>query len=494
MSGLAREGSGSPTARRTGGAHHRLLPADPAAPCDADALLADVVGCFADFQERARARLALLRDERRSVEDGRRTFDDAQAAKRRRLGLDSACGGPALPSPRRCCVAAPTLVVGGVEFAVPLSVLQALPNTLFTLLLECPGGGLQLRYVLDRDPQLFSVVLEYLTSVAASGGAAGASPVAGGALKGLAGISKIEAANVAREAGFYGLPGLRRLAINCTALLVSTDQDTPYNTIASAVAAAVNGDRILVLPGVYKECIFTTKRIEISGDGPREDVVLCTKEDHPTIVFSGSGGGVLRGLTLREDSPFGVALVEGKGSSSVVIDGCDLSTNCCGNAINIVDEASLYLVKCGIHDVKGSGVFLRDNATATIRSNTFVNVDSCGLFTRHKTRFYFEGNTIQKAALGGIDINDLSLGTIDGNTITECGRGGIVFYGSSHTRVKGNTITHNEYGMRSFESSVQILNHNTVRDNHIANMQGTGIRRATLESGASGVDDDGDAP
>eukprot|EP01061_Rhynchopus_euleeides_P004843 TRINITY_DN1403_c3_g1_i1.p1 TRINITY_DN1403_c3_g1~~TRINITY_DN1403_c3_g1_i1.p1 ORF type:complete len:473 (+),score=180.38 TRINITY_DN1403_c3_g1_i1:109-1419(+) len=419
---------------------------------------------FRSFEEAVRVRLKSCQEQKAVLLKNRSEFNDEMARKRQRLihDLSSVFSGKDTPGDTEAEV---KLLIGGENFTASIKTLTNIPNTLFTLLLQNDSGGQM--YQLDRDPDLFRVVLQYMED-----------PVN---FSGLSGICKLDATNIAREAGFYGLGGLRRLAINCTSLVVSKERDSPYSTISAAVAAAANGDRIVVLPGVYEEVVFTTKRLEICGEGNREDVVVCTKEVHPTIVFTGSGGGVLRNLTLREDSPFGVGLVEGKGSSSIMIESCDLSTKCSGNAINIVDASSLHLVDCVVHDVKGSGVFLRDTATATIRNNVFYNLDSCGLFTRHQTRFYLENNKIHKAALGGLDINDMSLGTIEGNMITHCGRGGIVFYGSSHTRVKGNTITHNEYGMRSFESSIQIINHNIVRDNIIEDHQGSAIKRAIQE-------------
>ena len=422
---------------------------------DSAALLAEVNASFARFQGEVGERLAQLAAERTELLAGRTAFE----AEMREKCPDTKHP----PTPKTDTV---TLHVGGEHFTTNFTTLNTIPNTFFTLLFVRHSDPSNLQ--LDRDPDIFRVVLAYMEDPTG--------------FSGLNGISKLVATSIAREAEFYGLAGLRRLAINCTSLVVSKDGvDTPYSTIAAAVADAVNGDRIVLLPGLYEEVVFTTKRIEICGEGNRDNVIICTKEVHPTIVFTGSGGGVLRGLTLREDSPFGVGLVEVKASASIMIDNCDLSTNSSGNAINVVDESSLHMVNCEIHDVRGSGVFLRDSATATIRNNSFKSLDSCGLFTRHESRFYFGDNRVQRACLGGVDINDQSLGTVEGNVITDCGRGGIVFYGSSHTRVKGNIIKYNEYGLRSFENSVQIINHNDVKENTIEDHQGQSIRRAILQ-------------
>eukprot|EP01064_Diplonema_japonicum_P001134 TRINITY_DN1072_c2_g4_i1.p1 TRINITY_DN1072_c2_g4~~TRINITY_DN1072_c2_g4_i1.p1 ORF type:complete len:475 (+),score=49.21 TRINITY_DN1072_c2_g4_i1:37-1425(+) len=360
------------------------------------------------------------------------------------------------------------LIVGGAELRLTINRTTE-SYTLFDALLESRGKQ---PFIIDRDPTHIQIISEYVSKENFAG---------------LKGISKEAAASIAREAEFYGLPGLRRIAFNCTSLVVSQDKDTPYTTIGTAVAAAVSGDRIVILPGRYEECIFTTKRLEFYGEGAKGDIVITTTENHPTVVFSGSGGGALRNLTLRETSPFGICLMEAKGKSSVMIDHCDLSSRSPGNGINMVDEASLHLLNSKIHDIKGSGVFLRDSATATVRNCSFDNLDSCGLFTRHHTRFYFEGNTVSKANLGGADINDFSLGTIDGNTVTDCGRGGLVFYGNSQVRIKGNTIVGNEYGMRSFENSHQLLNGNTVEDNLVEDIQGTALKNALQEEATNSI-------
>ena len=357
------------------------------------------------------------------------------------------------------------LNVGGKSFKCDREVLSSVDCTLFSTILEHPDSS----YSVDRDPAYFSIILKYLHSCF------------DGSVFSLKGLSKAALTSIIVESEFYSLPGLRRLAINCTAIVVSQDVGSPYSTISSAIASAVDGDTIIVLPGRYEESIFTTKHIELIGDGPIEDIILCSTDDHPFIVYSGSGGGVLRGLTLRETSPFGVCLVEVKGNSSVMIDNCDLSTTQSSNAVNVLNSSSLYLVNSHVHDVKGSAVFLRDSSTATIRNNKFVNLESCGLFTRHNTRFFLFQNIVKNASLGGVDINDHSLGTIESNIITECGRGGLVFYGTSHTRIKGNTIKNNEYGMRSFEESQVILTANIVENNTIKDLQGTALRKAKTD-------------
>eukprot|EP00756_Hemistasia_phaeocysticola_P009149 Hpha_TRINITY_DN14836_c0_g3::TRINITY_DN14836_c0_g3_i1::g.169897::m.169897 len=365
------------------------------------------------------------------------------------------------------------LDVGGQRFQTTRGTLCAVQDTLFTVLLagqfsveKGPEGAISI----DREPELFKYVLNFLRDRREG-------------LKSfsLKGLSQAEAARLACEAEFYGVDELKRLAMNCTARVVSLEVDAPFNSISAALEGASDGDRIVVYPGTYYETISTSKRVEVCGEGPREKIIIVTMDDSPTFSFVGKGGGVLRNLSLREMSPYGTRAVEVREHASLLIENCDLATRQNSNAIMVQDQASLTLRESRIHGVRGSAVYLRDNATATILSNLMVDLMSCGVFVRHNSRFYLQGNTIRRAALGGVDLNDNSTGTIDSNTIEECQRGGVVMYGKSHTLVKHNMVLHNEYGMRSFEAAQVVLKGNTVSDNKIANLQGAALRRADDE-------------
>ena len=87
-------------------------------------------------------------------------------------------------------------------------------------------------------------------------------------------------------------------------LVVDSSDSTWYATIGEAVAAARDGDRVLVRPARYVESVFVDKAISIEGDGDREAIVV---EGPALPAFHVlADGASLRGLTLaggREWSP-----------------------------------------------------------------------------------------------------------------------------------------------------------------------------------------------
>ncbi len=63
--------------------------------------------------------------------------------------------------------------------------------------------------------------------------------------------------------------------------VVAADGSGDFSTIGEAVAAASDGDTVLVKPGEYAEALVIDKDITVAGDGPREDIVITFQEGGP---------------------------------------------------------------------------------------------------------------------------------------------------------------------------------------------------------------------
>ena len=87
-------------------------------------------------------------------------------------------------------------------------------------------------------------------------------------------------------------------------IVVAQDGSGEYTTITDAVAAAADGDEILVRPGTYQEVVIIEADITLRGDGAREDVILEFGTDGPTI-WSWSGS-----------VPYGLMLVDSEATVS----------------------------------------------------------------------------------------------------------------------------------------------------------------------------------
>ena len=113
---------------------------------------------------------------------------------------------------------------------------------------------------------------------------------------------------------------------------VAADGSRDYQTINDALAAAEDGDTILVAPGTYTEYLLIDKDITVAGDGPREEIVVEFPEGGPVQVFEDDDEGpysvsfpvvlqgsdaILRGFTIRVP-PEGVGVqVDGGGPELV---------------------------------------------------------------------------------------------------------------------------------------------------------------------------------
>ena len=86
-------------------------------------------------------------------------------------------------------------------------------------------------------------------------------------------------------------------------LVVALDGPADFRTIAEAVAAATEGEVVLVRPGSYEESVSITKDIEIRGDGPSvSDVVVRVRDGTHGFRLRGSDA-IVSHLTFESIEP-----------------------------------------------------------------------------------------------------------------------------------------------------------------------------------------------
>jgi len=86
--------------------------------------------------------------------------------------------------------------------------------------------------------------------------------------------------------------------------VVAADGSGEYATIADAVAAASDGDSIVIKPGTYAGGVIIEKDLAIAGSGPREEIVISVAEDGPigSVVVDGGPQSIAFGLWLASPS------------------------------------------------------------------------------------------------------------------------------------------------------------------------------------------------
>jgi len=154
---------------------------------------------------------------------------------------------------------------------------------------------------------------------------------------------------------------------NADELIVS--KTGAYQTISAAIRQAKAGSRIIVKNGIYHDSVVIDKKVEIVGEGEvvieSEAVCILMQTDYAEVRNL-----ILRGLAGKDGAEcFGV---------DVVLEHCDIVSNSrSGVAIHGKDtQATLH--NCKIHHSKRSGVFVYDNAFASL-NNCDLSKNQCGI-------------------------------------------------------------------------------------------------------------------
>jgi parallel beta-helix repeat protein len=303
---------------------------------------------------------------------------------------------------------------------------------------------------------------------------------------------------------------------------VAADGSGDYQTINEALAAAEEGETILVAPGTYTEHLFIDKDVTLAGDGPREEIVVEFPEGGPaqafhhdddedeeisfTIVLRGSDA-LLRGLTIRVPLSGGGVLVDG-GAPELA----DLSVVPHPDATVVVFPYPHPSAGWSFRFGSGSSPILRDSSwagtlfssgssptiegnaitsgmmamdgpgEAVVRANTFHDGASFNL--DFELTGVVEGNDLGAGNIGvgsgssmtvrdnvirdalnveaAIQVGETgSSATITGNTIADSAGGIYVGYGAT-ANVDGNELTGNDFGIRWASSKTGAIEGNTV--------------------------------
>lgn len=265
--------------------------------------------------------------------------------------------------------------------------------------------------------------------------------------------------------------------------VVAADGSGDFSTIGAAVDAAADGDTILVRPGTYTESVTIEKDITLTGDGPREDIVLVAPEDGPTVLIQEGGLAADPYAVLLQDTLATVSGLTLRGQPSEVIASGGAPT-----VQNIHFDVTGYPYEGGTTSPAGSSIVVNGDSAAVIRENTITGGGPIGVFDGsdpiiegntlsggpHIFGFGFgEGSVVRNNTIEGTIIR--AIGTfrsseallIEGNTISDPGTYGIDASAGDATII-GNTITDaGQYGISISSGREAIVRDNVIRDNRI---------------------------
>jgi len=267
-----------------------------------------------------------------------------------------------------------------------------------------------------------------------------------------------------------------------------------YATIAAAVAAATDGDTVLVKPGTYAETVVIDKDIQLLGEGPRTQVIITAPTGSPLWT---------RCVTGDEREPVGCALVVDHVDATVAnltFRGDDASVSVFGGQPTLRDLVFQRVGEPVRRGLPGSGgpLSILDGSTVLVRDNVFQN--SAGIEIRggsaptierneltggtfiaaleagdgtvlrnngisdtagyaieifSPTRMLIEDNTIRRSGGPAIQVggkfNNPAFGIdpiIRGNAISDGGAAGIVVHGGGDPVIENNTLLRNRLAIQ----------------------------------------------
>lgn len=302
---------------------------------------------------------------------------------------------------------------------------------------------------------------------------------------------------------------------------VAADGSGDFTTISEAVAAASDGDTVIVGPGTYDESVVIAKDIALTGDGAPEDVVLRFAASGPTrtYVLEGAEGfdwTTTFGLELSAASPSVSNLTVSSpwdGTAVVVTEGSPILED-----VRIVhseprkaDEGYVALLFLGQSSptVRGSTwdgyTAVRNGSSATIEDSTItgetVSIDGPGESNVRRSTFSGGDISASAGATGTIEDNSFSGGgigvdtgssmVIRGNTIRDDAGTAIEVRdeGTSAT-VEDNTITGAFTAIAVRPKTAATISGNTLTENGLAVSLESGDVTASdnsVESGNAGI-------
>jgi hypothetical protein len=247
--------------------------------------------------------------------------------------------------------------------------------------------------------------------------------------------------------------------------VVAADGTGDFTTIGEAIAAAAEGDTVLIAPGAYAEAVIVDKALTLKGDGPREQILIVYPEGGPTPagVPDLPGGPYSVVVSDADVTLTGLTISAPRGGGSVFLDGGSalVHGNTLGALVRVGGAAEAEISFNTFLDF--ADVLIADGASGLVEDNDFrggsVRIDGGRDTTVHD-------NVIRALApvIGepGIDVRGPGANaTVEDNAINGSGIGISVADGAS-AFIEGNDLRETGIGIAWFAWQPGMIGANSI--------------------------------
>ncbi|RMZ53297.1 hypothetical protein APUTEX25_004785 [Auxenochlorella protothecoides] len=223
---------------------------------------------------------------------------------------------------------------------------------------------------------------------------------------------------------------------------------TSFRSLKEAVAAAEDGDIIVLLAGVHNgmgEAVTVSKRLLIQGQGRLGDAVIDQRANSPTFRL-GRGGVVLHNLTLDQTGFKETLCVSGPaGAGGPLILGC--MVKCSGDdAVNVCQGAAPLFVDCEL-TARKSGVRAFDSAAPRLLRCTIEKCGEAGVKLLESAKCDLTDCIVQKCEEEGLVAMDSALLTCSQTVVTGCKGPGVDLSDRASATLVGGAVQENVGGV-----------------------------------------------
>ncbi len=265
---------------------------------------------------------------------------------------------------------------------------------------------------------------------------------------------KPQTLTVAKDRETYATVRMSNTASPGNPLIVAKRGGT-YDTVSEAIKHARPHDTIQIQPGLYEEGLVIDKPLKINGDGPREQIVIQSR-DAPIISVQADEIQVsnltLRGLRSQAEDQKTLSAVDISGSQ-FVLDQCDVTSEY-DVSIAIRSSAVQTLIHyCEVHNGTGSGILVDEGAQGTIAGCDIHHHGRPNIVLAPKSAPTLRECHIHHGSGHGILVTQQSTGLIDGCTIHENTKAGIRITGGAPSIQKCTIFDGKEQGISAYEGT-----------------------------------------